>query len=421
MSMVNRIITLIVFVLVCGKISAQQNRSYSERIRTLEVVVNGDRQQPPVISLSGDDKIAVQFDDMTHDYVRYLYKLEHCDRDWKVSDSMFESDYMVGTNLDRPIDNYEQSTNTMNLYTHYVLEFPNSYVQPRLSGNYKVTIYDEEDLDNPVAEAFFSIVDNKMGILASASTNTDIDKNDSHQQIDLTINFGNVELRDPSREVYVRVVQNKRYDNSVENPEATFVSNNEMRWQHCRDLIFPAGNEFRKFEILNIHQPTLGVEKMRWFAPYYHAFLYPGNAFKNYIFTEEINGAYVVRNEDNDENDINSEYVIVHFTLNADEMRDDGSFYVCGQWNSYNFIPEYRMRYNSDAGAYEASVLLKQGYYNYTYLFVKDKAHVGSMAESEGNFFQTENEYTVYVYAHLQGERYDRLLGYRDFRFIPNK
>lgn len=404
-----------------GGAAAQQNRSYSERIRTVEAVVGGNPQLPPVINLDGDEAVTISFDDMTHDYVRYVYRLEHCDRNWKVSDGVFESDYMTGTNFDKPIDNYQRSSNTSNLYTHYELTFPNGHVKPRISGNYKVSIYDDEDTDNPVAEAFFSVVDGRFGVTASATANTDIDYNESHQQIELKVTFGDMEMRDPSREVAVKVLQNKRYDNAVSNPEASFVSDREMRWQHCRDLIFPAGNEFRKFEILNIHQPTLGVDRIRWYDPYYHAFLVPGEPFKNYIYNQEINGSYVVRNEDNVENETASEYAIVHFYLKEDEEVEGGSFYVCGQWNSYNFLPEYRMEYNADEREYEAAILLKQGYYNYAYIFVPDGSREGSMGESEGNFFQTENEYTVYVYARLQGDRYDRLLGYRDFRFVPNK
>lgn len=400
---------------------AQQNRSFSDHIRTVETVVNGDRQLPSMIKLDGSDVVKVSFDDMTHDYVRYVYKLEHCNRDWQVSDGLFESDYMTGTNFDRPIDDYTRSSNTSNLYTHYELAFPNKYVKPLLSGNYKVGIYDSEDTDNPVAVAFFSVVDNKLGVMATASSNTDIDRNESHQQLELCVSLSNVDFRDPSREIFVKVLQNKRYDNMVSCPEPTYISDREVKWQHCRDLIFPGGNEFRKFEILNVHQPTLGVDKIRWFQPFYHAFLYPGKKFGNYINNQEINGSYVVRNEDNVDNDVKSEYVIVHFALESDAVLEGGDFYVCGQWNSYNYLPEYKMKYNFEENVYEAAVLLKQGYYNYAYMFVPDKSKTGSMSESEGDFFQTENEYTVLVYARLQGERYDRLLGCRDFRYIPNK
>ena len=151
-------------LLVYATAFCQRNVSFSERIRTVECVVNGDRQKPPVISLNGNDIVTASFDDMTHDYVRYLYKLEHCDRDWNVSDALFESDYMTGTNFDRVIEDYQQSMNTSNLYTHYKLSIPNKYIKPVISGNYRIRIYKEDDEDNPVAQMCFSVVDNKIGI-----------------------------------------------------------------------------------------------------------------------------------------------------------------------------------------------------------------------------------------------------------------
>lgn len=414
------ILTLVVALLFAASVCAQQNRSFAEHIRTVETIVNDDRTLPAVIALDSDDKVTISFDDITHEYVRYVYKLEHCDRNWNTSDALFESDYMTGTNFEDPIDNYEQSMNTTQLYTHYTLDFPNSYVRPLLSGNYRVSIYESGATESPVAVACFSVVDKKMGIGAMVTTNTDIDNNESHQQLDLSVSFWQVEVRNPDREICVKVLQNKRSDNAITAPAATYQDGDGMKWEHCRELIFDAGNEYKKFEILNVHQATMGVDRMRWYEPYYHAFLYTEKPRKNYINSQEQNGSYVIRNEDDSDNDTQSEYVIVHFSLDTEEI-SGGNFYVCGQWSGYNFTPEYKMRYDATEGMYTAEILMKQGYYNYLCLFVPDGSAEGSPLEAEGSFFQTENEYTVLVYAHLQGERYDRLLGYRDFRFIPNK
>ena len=110
----------------------------------------------------------------------------------------------------------------------------------------------------------------------------------------------------------------------------------------------------------------------------------------------------------------------MHYSLDMPEV-PGGDFYVSGQWTGYNFLPEYKMRFDEQEQMYVAEILMKQGYYNYLYLFVPDGSSEGSTIEAEGSFYQTENEYTIFVYARLQGERYDRLLGYRDFRFVPNK
>ena len=410
----------VVFACVAAFLYGQQNRSFSESIRTVESIANGDRMAVPVIEL-GKGEITVSFDEMSHSHTRYLYSLQHCDRYWAPSESLFESDFMTGTNLSAPIEDCSYSPNTSNAYTHYSVSFPNENVSMLISGNYRVNIYDEQDTNNPVATAFFSVVENRFDIAGEVTANTDIDSRESHQQLSLRVNFKDVVLHDPAREVFVRVLQNNRYDIACDAPEATFIDDHGMNWEHCRQLIFPAGNEFRKFEIPDIHRPTLGIDKVRWFEPFYHAFLYTDRQHTNYIFTSEKNGKYVLRNATDENPDTRSEYILVHFSLEKPLSDGDnlsnGDFYVCGAWNAYNFLPEYRMHYNAQDSKYEATILLKQGYYNYTYLFVEKDATAGSMSQSEGDFFQTENEYNVYVYAHLQGERYDRLMSCRTINY----
>ena len=70
-----------------------------------------------------------------------------------------------------------------------------------------------------------------------------------------------------------------------------------------------------------------------------------------------------------------------------------------------------KMGYNFDTGQYEKAVLMKQGSYNYQYLFVPNGSTTGQTAPLEGDFYQTQNEYSIYVYYRPMGARYDRLIG----------
>jgi hypothetical protein len=58
-------------------------------------------------------------------------------------------------------------------------------------------------------------------------------------------------------------------------------------------------------------------------------------------------------------------------------------------------------------------MLLKQGFYNYQYVFVKDGKQAYSFEEVEGNSYETENLYSIYIYHRTQGKYYDRLVGYK--------
>ena len=121
---------------------AQQHEIFNQRIRTLQVVGGTNWLSLPVSSLDGEP-IHIDFDDMTHDYHRYSYKIEHCDANWNVSSSLFESDYMRGFNGNQIIEDVKQSINTNHPYTHYHLAIPNADCQLTMSGNYRLTVYDD--------------------------------------------------------------------------------------------------------------------------------------------------------------------------------------------------------------------------------------------------------------------------------------
>ena len=96
--------------------AAAANRIFSPNIKTLRVVVNQDWLSPPVMQLHRGDVLHVSFDEMSHGYHRFVYKIEHCEADWSVSQELFESDYLEGFN-GNPIDDYQNSINTTVLYT----------------------------------------------------------------------------------------------------------------------------------------------------------------------------------------------------------------------------------------------------------------------------------------------------------------
>lgn len=413
-------ITVLLSLLCCASaITAQRHEILDRQLHTLQVVVNDDPLLPPIMNLGGGNHLEIGFDEFSHEYHRYIYKVEHCNADWSPSTEIFESDYMNGFNGE-PIEDYEKSFNTTVLYTHYSLRIPNENISLKLSGNYKLTVYnDEGDEPVPVLTACFSLVEPGVGIGATVSTNTDIDFNKSHQQVDFSVNYGLVKVIDPHRELKNVVMQNRRWDNCVVNPKPNIQAANKIEFTHNRQLIFPAGNEYHKFEILDVHIPTLNVDRMEWFDPYYHATLYPNQTARNYLYDEDQNGAFIIRNSDDEDVATTCDYVFTHFTLKSPQL-PGGEVYLNGEWTYNRFIPEYRMTYNRETQAYEATALLKQGYYNYNYLFVPDGETQGNSGRTDGNFYETENEYIILVYHRPNGGRYDKLVGYRRMNFKIN-
>ena len=180
-----------------------------------------------------------------------------------------------------------------------------------------------------------------------------------------------------------------------------------MEFSHHRGLIFEAGNEFHKFELLDVHKPGMGIDFMRWYDPWWHVTLEEQHPGRAYVYDEDLNGAFFIRRNWDEDNDILAEYVIVHFILKTTPLYATGDVYVSGQWSQGEKSEEYRMEYDEALGVYEKAVLLKQGYYSYE--FIQSN---GSTARTMGSFYQTENEYQILLYYREQGGRYDRLVGY---------
>ncbi len=392
---------------------AQRNEIKSDRIATLQVVAGDDWLSPPVITLGGEDAITISFDDMTHEYHRYAYRIEHCEADWTTSDALFTSDYCEGFNDGNTIEDVKNSTNTNILYTHYRLKIPNERCNIKMSGNYRVTIYDDNTSEE-VATACFMVVDQRVGLQLEATTNTDIDTNGSHQQIEMKINYAGLKVNNPRLEIKTVVMQNGRWDNAVINAEPQYIMADGLQWTHNKQLIFNGGNEYRKFETLDVSHATMGLESVKWDGKDYHAYVWTDEPRNSYVYDEDADGAFYVRNSDNIENDYISEYVYVHFALKTPPT-DNDDIYINGVWTNDQFLPKYRMIYNPQNGLYENVLLLKQGYYSYNYL-VKNEDGCFSPLQSEGNFCYTENKYQCLVYYKAAGDRTDTLVGYQQIR-----
>lgn len=400
-----RLLALLLF-LPC-LVFAQEQRIFDEMVRTLTVVVDNDPTLPPVMAKGAHRHLHIGWDEMSHEPQRYIYHIQHCSADWTPTDELFSSDYIGGLN-DQLVEDYETSFNTTQLYTHYALTLPNRQTSILLSGNYRVQIFHEDDdveSDTPVLEAQFCVYENEAGIRMELSSNTDVDFNKTHQQVSFAVNYGNLVVVDPAREIKTRVMQNRRMDNAVE-PQPNIRSARGIEFTHNRQLIFPAGNEYSHFEILDVHRTAQGVEQMQWFDPYYHASLYVEERPGSYSYHEDQNGVYVLRSADDRDDATTAEYVVVHFLLDSPRLPDD-DVYVCGLWTGQAYHPDCRMEYDELAHQYHAAILLKQGYYSYQF-----RQSNGATFHTVGDFYETENEYSVFVYYRGQGARYDRLVGY---------
>lgn len=409
-----QILFLLFLLISCGLTHrgyAQRNKVYSDNIKTLKVVAGDNWLAMPVIRLNDNIPIHISFDDLTHEYQRYAYKIEHCDADWKVSEGLFASDYIEGFEHGNLLEDFTQSFNTNTLYTHYHLEIPNERCHIKMSGNYRVTLYDENN-SQEIAQCHFMVYEPLMGVSLSVTSNTDKEINGRLQQVDMTLNYGAERVTDPTSQLQIRILQNGRWHSMVNNPKPQIIMNNGLQWTHNSHLIFAAGNEYHKFETLDVNHATMGIEHMIWDGSMYQAHLWLNEPRYNYIYDEDANGAFYIRNGNDMENDRMSDYVNVHFSLKCPKVT--GEIYLNGTWTNDRLDEQYRMVYDEQKGLYQGQILLKQGYYSYQYVLQQPNGIV-TYLPSEGSFYQTENTYQAFVYYRKPGERTDRLVAYQEY------
>lgn len=385
--------------------------SLNERLRSLQVTdaATGLPAALPLVVPGSGAGISVEFDVLNDDRDYLRYSITYCDAFWRPS-QLAEPEYVDGFN-EASVENYAYSEATSVPYTHYRIDFPTPDMTPRLSGNYLLRVYPENEPDNTWAQVRILVSEQAAGVSAEITSRTDIDYNDAHQQLDIDIDVERAGVPDPFNELIVVVQQNGRYDNETALRHPLRATRTHAVYEHQPELIFDAGNEYRRFETVNVNYPGMGVESITWAEPYYHFTLAVDEprADAPYAYDSTQNGRFLVRAQGAGDSSVQADYGVVHFALAADEM-PGAMVFIDGDMTSRRFDSEALMQFNPATGMYERAMLLKQGAYNYQYLVVPPGARRGHTAQLEGDFHPTRNEYTVKVYHRAPGARFDRLI-----------
>ena len=388
--------------------SAQFSRSYVPSVRTPQMMINDEWGKMPVMLLGGDDVLQFSFDEMSHVYHRYTYRIVHCNADWSQSD-LAEIDYIDGFN-DVLIEDWENSVNTNQLYTHYRFSIPNEDVALKMSGNYRVEVYDDEEDDElPVASFEFSVVEPLVSFEAWVSGDTDRSFNEGEQQLSFTVGYPSF-VASPASELKAVVYQNGRKDNAVSGIMPTYITGNKVEYVHNEKLIFDAGNEYRRFEITDPNAPGEGVEDVVYDGSLYNAVLYMDKPRVSYSNHHDENGRFFVNTLEGFGTTVEADYINVHFALDL-PYRAGGDYYLLGDFCGNSFSEANRLLYDGEDGYYFTSLPLKMGVYNYCYVWVPAVSGRAENLPAEGNFYNTDNEYLIYMYYRGFGDRADRLLG----------
>ncbi len=395
---------------------------YKNNIKTVLLYKEGFEMSKPVVTLNSDDRLVLSFDDLDADYKRYEYTIVHCDANWEVSD-LVPLDYLESFTDDYN-DDYQYSVNTMQSYTHYTKTLPNDVIKWRLTGNYLLKVYVEDNPDDVIFTRRFFVVDEKVSVFARVSMTTDVAERNHMQEVRFSINTTGITVTDPYHEIHVTLQQNGRWDNAITDLQPRLITGNELVYDQDQVNVFNGGNEYRYFDIKSLRYNSFRIQSIEYTPDKgYQVYLYPDKVKRKDVFEnvqESINGKFLIKTEDMNNSEIESEYANVHFFLPYKTPLIQGKLYLMGGLTYWQFLREAELKYNFDKGGFEGSMLLKQGFYNYHYILLPNNSRRGDVTLIEGNFFDTNNEYTFYIYYHPRGARYDRLVNVTTIMAHPN-
>lgn len=386
------------------------NKVYQPNIKTVQCYNAQKEQSIPVVTLKSNEQLVFSFDDLNGSSKNYWYTVEHCTSDWK-SSGLSALDYLEGLSEDR-ITDYKYSFGTLQKYTHYRLTLPNTQISPKISGNYLLKVYEEGNQQQPVISQRFYVVENIVSIGIDVVASPQVSLRFSNQKVNLTI-FHKTPIQNPYSDLKVIVMQNGNPQTAVINTKPQFIRQGSLIYTELNSNDFPAGNEFRKFDIRSLRFKAENVQDIIMDTAV-NVILFPDlNTSKaRYSNLIDENGSFYIRNQDGRDDGTESDYANVSFTLNALPPTANGEAYVTGRFNDYQLNEASKLNFDSSRRRFYTNIRLKQGLYDYKYVWLNKDTNKTDQTIFEGSFFETGNTYQVFAYYKKPGSRWVELIGY---------
>jgi hypothetical protein len=386
---------------------------YNKNIHTIQIYRDGNELSYPFIELNSADKLKLCFDDFSNEVKNYYYSLVHCNSNWEPSD-ISTSEYIDGF-AQNQITSHMFSINTLINYIHYSVLFPNENCKPKISGNYLIKVYEDFDETKLAFIKRFYITE------TTASINLEISRPDipkymlKGQQFKITVMPNVSDFTDLKNEIKIVINQNGMPCRTKSFLLFRLINGTTLVYDDLDSNIFDGGNEFRNFDIKSIKFQSARIKKIEYSGQYYTIQLLPDDwrTKTRYFFDNDLNGNYFIENSLGIDKTNDADYVMVCFNLPTKEPLIDGDIYVYGALTNWKCDQASKMKYNLETQAYELKLLLKQGYCNYQYAYKPINSNEVDLTFVEGNHYETENDYLVFVYYKQFSSRYERLIGLR--------
>jgi hypothetical protein len=236
----------------------------------------------------------------------------------------------------------------------------------------------------------------------------------THQRIKFTANVKELNSFSAPQQIKAVILQNNRWDIAQKDISPTFLRGNILEYNQEQIGVFPGGKEWRWLDLRSFRLQSDRVESGTY-GPEKREFVLKKDIDKSgdrYVYFPDYNGAYNITTCESINPLWQGDYATIQFRLGKTDgnpySRED--VYLIGGFTGYMLNDKWKMNYDPESGEYRLNALMKQGYYNYAYVALgqtQDKLR----RPLEGDYWETENSYTILLYYKSFTDRNDQLIG----------
>ena len=415
------LIALFIFPLLT--LGQNSDRIAMKNIYSVKLHPYGDPLSYPVIRLNSDDRLELHYDDLDADVKYYAYTFILCNADWTEA-NLSQFDYMQGFSNVR-INTYRNANTVLTRYTHYMSEVPNKNTFPTRSGNYLLKVFINGDTTQLAFTKRFLVVNKRAsaGITILQPFNSSFLR--SHQKVQFSVNVQNIKPTNIFQQIKIVVLQNYRWDNAIRNLQPTFIKQNILEYNTENESIFPGQKEWRWVNLTSLRLQTDRIEKGDYNERGQTLYIRPDGERKDmrYMYYRDANGLCQFNNIEGRNPYWQSDYATTVFKyVPPKNIPYDGKdLFIFGELTNYELTERNQMNFNEEEGYYENKLFLKQGYYDYIYLLRDQQTGKFDALQTEGNWWETENIYTLLIYYKPLGGRADELVGVAQANSLANR
>lgn len=410
-----KFILICCFFLTASLLHSQvySDKVFDNKVKSIQMYGSQSNLSQIVFPLLGNSLCTVEFDILESEIKDLRYEIFLCNKYWQKSE-LLPSEYIQSIGI-LTIDNIKNSINTTVPYIHYQFSFPHQDLQFIYSGNYILQVINDQT-NQILFQKRFVVAEMIVGLDVDIKQATDVAYMDTHQEVDFRIKPLGFSISNPTNDLYTAIVQNGRWNMAILGLQPSHISPEAIIYDYQKENLFLGGAEFHQINFKNFKFIAQHIKDFTYENGRFSVNLLPNEmrTYKVYENNGDLNGRFLPSHDVHADASVVGDYAYVNFCLSHYKtLNDTLDIYVIGAFNQWQINEENKMIYNNQKSEYEASILLKQGYIDYCFAYVSNDKKIVNSHEIEGTYYQTENDYEVFVYFYDVLNNYDRVIAYK--------